>query len=78
MPDDEETVVAEPQPVTVFCRHCGKPTELPADYPQDWLCASCERYQDSMVCPTCHQVARISAMPAEHHPEPHEPQKKGK
>lgn len=72
---DEETVVVEPQPVTVYCRHCGQPTERDSGDDSDWICSSCERYQDSMVCPTCHQVTRISGMAAEYIPKPHAPVK---
>lgn len=60
-------------PETVNCRHCGQPYELAPDADADWLCPACERYQDSMTCPTCSQVARISLMPAELAPEAHAP-----
>lgn len=76
MPDDEETVVAEePTTITEYCRHCGQPTERAKDDESDWVCASCERYQDQMACPVCHQVTRISGMAAEYIPKPHAPVK---
>jgi hypothetical protein len=48
------------------CRHCGaaRPGEAEsADLGADWLCSSCERWQDSMTCPTCGSQTRISTMP---------------
>lgn len=66
-----------------FCRHCGAPKAPPNDQDfveyvpnadadpnnVDWLCGECSHWQDAMICPTCHQQARISSMPTEHHPK---------
>lgn len=83
MPEDEEQVAASPD----YCRHCGEPknvvtlknavtlTDTPYDTGDDWLCASCEHWQDSMLCPTCKQPARISLMPADLAPKAAKPKK---
>ena len=69
----------ETEPVDVTCRHCGAHHEFgPEGEPEDWLCEHCARYQDAMVCPTCHQVARISQMPADLAPEVHAPSRRRK
>lgn len=65
---------AEPSgPVEVNCRHCGRAASIDLASNPDWLCESCERYQDSMTCPTCRSVVRISLMPEGSAPEPHAP-----
>lgn len=68
---------AEPA-APVHCRHCGQPApdDLDATATPDWLCPSCEHYQDAMICPTCGSNARISLLPAELAPAPHEPAKR--
>jgi hypothetical protein len=63
----------EAGPQTVNCRHCGRPNEVDVEATPDWLCPSCERYQDSMLCPTCSSVVRISLMPDGSAPEAHAP-----
>jgi len=70
----------ESESVDATCRHCGAHAEFgPDGEPEDWLCTECERYQDTMVCPTCHQPARISLMPEDLAPERHSPRRrKGK
>lgn len=65
-------------PATVNCRHCGQPAEVDAVANPDWQCSNCERYQDAMMCPTCHQTARISLMPAEMAPAIHSPARRRK
>lgn len=55
------------------CRHCGGPNRIATDANPDWQCAICERWQDTIACPTCGQPARISLLPAELVPAPHEP-----
>jgi hypothetical protein len=57
-------VQPEPEPEAHVCRHCGEAVEgsVASD---DWLCPACDHMQDSMVCPTCKSVVRISAMPEE-------------
>lgn len=69
---------SEPQVLTEHCRHCGAAHELLEGEDPDWQCAECERYQDAMVCPTCHQLARISLMPSELAPEVHAPSRRRK
>jgi predicted RNA-binding Zn-ribbon protein involved in translation (DUF1610 family) len=57
----EEEPRAELRSDAVTCAHCGEEVEgVEAD--TDFLCPHCERYQDSTICPTCHQVARPSLM----------------
>lgn len=61
---DEEDVESTPQ----HCYHCGRPTTA-ENLEEDWLCPHCGRYQNSVTCPTCHQVANKlmmdeSAVPA--------------
>lgn len=58
------------------CRHCGQPGD--ADASGDWLCRSCERYQDTMACPVCHQPARISLMTEDLAPPVHAPARRRK
>lgn len=72
---DEPTVEEEalPQSSMVNCRHCGAEYELDAYASPDWECPACGHHQDALLCPTCHQVARISLLPAEVVPEPHAP-----
>lgn len=83
MSEEEEQVAASPE----YCRHCGEPksvathknpitlTETAMEAGDDWLCAHCERWQDQTICPTCHQVARISLMPEEMAPKAARPKK---
>jgi uncharacterized Zn finger protein (UPF0148 family) len=76
-PATEEEIAAEPEsgsePQSANCRHCGQPVPEGVAADSDWQCPKCERYQDSTICPTCHQLARISLMAAEAVPEPHAP-----
>jgi rRNA maturation protein Nop10 len=72
-PQDETEAAADTGPSEVTCRHCGQPNEVDAEANPDWLCPSCGRYQDAMICPTCGNLARISQMPADIIPEPHAP-----
>lgn len=65
-------------PDTVHCRHCGQPHEVQPGSDPDFLCDACGRYQDSMLCPTCKQPARISLMPQDLVPEPHAPARRRK
>jgi predicted RNA-binding Zn-ribbon protein involved in translation (DUF1610 family) len=72
-----EIVIEEPLQVheePVYCRHCGVQASG-VDGDTDWLCPGCGQFQDSMTCPTCKSVTRISLMPAEYVPEPHKPKK---
>lgn len=83
MTDEDEQVTAEDG--VSYCRHCGAEKHVATyDSPitglttvlesgDDWLCAECERWQDQMICPTCHQLARVSLMPEEAHPQPAKP-----
>jgi hypothetical protein len=68
-----EEAPAEP----VYCRHCG--AELAnrslAEQTDDWLCPSCEHYQDSTQCPTCGGNTRISLLPNDLRPAAHKPVK---
>lgn len=68
----EDELQEEAGPQTANCRHCGHEQDVD-DAGSDWLCEKCERYQDAMVCPTCGQLARVSAMPANMVPEAHAP-----
>lgn len=48
------------------CRHCGaERAEDALAMDDDWLCAECEHWQDSMACPTCGSTVRASLMPAD-------------
>lgn len=63
----------------VHCRHCGHANEISVQAVvdgEDWLCEHCQRFQDSMTCPTCGNLARISLMPKDLVPEPHAPVKR--
>jgi hypothetical protein len=70
-PAEEE--VQEEESVSGNCRWCGEPKEGAEG---DWLCDSCERYQDAMTCPTCSGLARVSMLPAELVPAPVKPKKR--
>lgn len=54
MPASDET--------TIHCRHCGESYESFSEEP---MCPHCGRYEDSVICPTCGQLARPSLMKAE-------------
>jgi Zn finger protein HypA/HybF involved in hydrogenase expression len=74
---DTELTVPEAPPPPVHCRHCGaalENTSLAAET-DDWLCPTCDRYQDATVCPVCGGSARISALPQEMQPAVHAPAK---
>jgi len=58
-----------------YCRHCGAPA--PLDAHGDWLCPACERYQETVMCPTCGSLTRISSLPADKQPKAAKPQKEG-
>lgn len=60
-------------PGPVHCRHCGQ--TYSGDVPEDgdFLCPSCEHYQDTMTCSTCGSVVRISLMPEGSAPQAHAP-----
>ena len=75
---DEPTVEEEVSEAStsVNCRHCGHAFELGALEGPDWECPDCGNTQDSILCPTCHQVARISLLPAEVVPPAHAPTKR--
>lgn len=57
-------------PSKTACRFCGKSSMVDAQATPDWLCASCERYQQQMACPTCHQPAIFSLLPPDVIPAP--------
>lgn len=71
-----EEVEEQTGPETVNCRHCGQPNEVDTAATPDWQCPACERYQDSMTCPTCNQITRISLVAPELAPEVHVPTKR--
>ena len=74
---EPDATVAEAGPVAASCRHCGAPVEFgPEGEPDDWQCDKCGRFQDTMVCPTCHTIVRISLMPEDLAPEAHAPQRR--
>lgn len=72
----DETEPLGPQDVN--CRHCGVLSTVDVEQTPDWLCRSCEHYQDAMSCPTCGQTTRISLMAPELAPEVHAPVKRQK
>ena len=45
------------------CRHCGKKNANAT--PGDWLCPNCERWQNTVGCPTCGQPVDISQLPSD-------------
>lgn len=57
-------------PTKNACRHCGRYTTVDAEATPDWLCPKCERFQQQIACPTCHQPTIISMVPADVVPEP--------
>ena len=63
---------AEAESSSITCRHCGKRYESSAADPQ---CPECGRYQDTVMCPTCHQPARASLLNEADVPKPAKPQK---
>lgn len=71
--DQQEQTPETSGPTEANCRHCGRSTTVDLAENPDWLCTSCEHYQDSMACPTCGSVVRISLMPDGSAPEPHAP-----
>lgn len=75
-----DAVVSTVTVASVPCRHCGEANQIRSDANPDWQCAVCERWQDTIACPTCGQPARISLLAPEVVPAPHEPvsAKKGK
>jgi hypothetical protein len=75
-PTDTTDQTPDPDAQAAHCRHCGVPSDAPAG--SDFQCASCERYQDTVACPTCHQPARISLLPEGTAPEPHAPTRRRK
>lgn len=71
--DDAEAVG---QTGDVHCRHCGQPTEQTVQAVvagQDWLCPACERWQQTVICPTCKSAVHVDSLPPEAVPEPHAP-----
>lgn len=58
----EDQVPAGPEPEQMMCTFCGTLSSEKHLAGEDWQCQSCERYQDSAICPTCHQIARKSLM----------------
>jgi len=70
--EDEEAVS---EPASANCQHCGEPSEVDVSETPDWLCPHCERYQDSMTCPTCKQPTRASLMPEDLRPAAHAPKR---
>ena len=81
-PVEEPNVEAAPEeapakPTSENCWWCGAYHEARSDEDPDWLCPSCERYQDAMTCPTCGGLARVSLLPADMVPAAATP-KKGK
>ena len=82
MPEDETAVdtdeqeEAETLDVSTHCRHCGKLAELDVTIDPDWLCTHCERYQDTVACPTCHQPSRASLMAPEDVPAAVKPKRR--
>jgi hypothetical protein len=77
-PEEEVAEVEEVASEPIHCRWCGAQHESSVDDSEDWLCEHCERYQDAMVCPTCHQLARVSMMPPEQVPAAHAPARRKK
>jgi hypothetical protein len=71
MPEEETAVATDDQEevealdVSTHCRHCGRRTETDVSDTPDWLCSHCDRYQDTVACPTCHQPSRASLMDSE-------------
>lgn len=57
-----------------YCYHCGA-VNTAENLDADWLCPQCDKYQDSVTCPTCHQVANKSLMDAGDVPPPAKPKK---
>jgi len=54
------------------CRHCGV-TPLIEVSGADWLCPNCDKWQDTIACPTCGAPARISLLPKTVVPKAHDP-----
>jgi rRNA maturation protein Nop10 len=79
-PATSEATADADQPQGASCRHCGaqKPDEIDASANPDWLCPSCDRYQDAAICPTCGGNARISLLPENMRPSAHEPARRRK
>lgn len=72
-PGDAALAEAAPQPV--YCRWCGAGVDAWTAEPADWLCGSCDRWQDATTCPTCGGNARLSVLPADMQPKPAKPKK---
>ena len=64
--------------MTEHCYHCGAPREFAdEDHDKDWFCDSCERWQDTIGCPTCHQPTRASLLDPSVVPSPAKAKKGG-
>lgn len=63
MATEDENVPSEP--TSTACRHCGQSSVVDAQATPDWLCSACERYQQQVACPTCHQPTIISMLSPE-------------
>jgi predicted RNA-binding Zn-ribbon protein involved in translation (DUF1610 family) len=57
---EEPTKPSGPQQTE--CAHCGVASIVDTEVTPDWLCPNCGRFQDSVVCPTCHSVVNRSAL----------------
>jgi hypothetical protein len=59
----ETPEVTEPSgPRMVACAHCEVESLVDTGETPDWLCSNCGRYQNSVVCPTCHSVVSRSQL----------------
>jgi len=60
---------------TAHCRHCGhvheEPLTISAD--ADWLCPHCDRWQNTVKCPTCNQPVHVSQLAEDQVPAAHGP-----
>ena len=76
--DEQADQTSDPDAQATHCRHCGAPLDSAANSGAEIQCPNCERYQDTIACPTCRQPARISLLPEGSAPEPHAPTRRRK
>lgn len=77
-PAEQSVEEQQGAPELQHCRWCGQPQEAATAEGEDWLCESCERWQNTMTCPTCNQLTILSALPENMLPEPHAPTRRRK
>ena len=68
MPEETAETVVEEEITTSndHCRHCGAPAG--EGQSGDWLCAECDRFQNTTACPLCGQAIAVNMLPLDQQP----------